>query len=108
MTCASSTPWVAQYRAATVDTETPALDQAILEAARRHFNRRRTARHVLVASVFAVFAILAVSMATRIQHPGFVPGTVTGYGRVEGLSRRYLLDVQPHQFTGFGVTEGHP
>lgn len=58
--------------------------------------------------MFAVFAILAVSMATQIEHPGFGPDTVTGYGRVEGLSRRYLLDVQPHQFTGFGVNEGNP
>jgi hypothetical protein len=108
MTNASVTPWVPQYRAATVDPLTPALDQVILEAARRHLNRRRNARHMVGTSVFGVVAILAASTTWRVHQPGYVPNPVTGYGRVEGISRRYLLEVQTHQFTGFEVTEGHP
>lgn len=103
----SATPWVAHYRASTVAPETPALDQAILAAARRHLAGRRHARHFLGASVLGAVAILTVSTMWHVHDPGYLPHSVTEYGRVEGISRRYLLEVQTNQFTGYGITEGN-
>lgn len=107
MTDEGVTPWVAQYRASTVDPVTPDLDRAILAAARRHLVRRKYARRVLGTSFLGGVAILTVGVMWRAQHPGYLPHTITEYGRVEGISRRYLLEVQAQPFTGYGITEGN-
>lgn len=108
MTDDSMTPWVLQYRASVGDTPTPALDQTVLAAAGRHSARRRAMRQIKGASFIGIFAMLAISAVWHVRQPGSNPYTATDYGRFEGISLRYLQEVQTHQFTGFGVAEGRP
>jgi hypothetical protein len=103
-----TTPWVLQYRASVGDTPTPALDQTILAAAGRHSARRRTVRNIKGASFIGIFAMLAISAVWHVRPLGSYPHTATDYGRFEGISRRYLQEVQTHQFNGYGVAEGRP
>jgi hypothetical protein len=108
MTDERTTPWVLQYRASVGDTPTPSLDQAILAAADRHSARRRATRQFARVSVIAAIAMLA----GVVWHGGLPNSRTqivgTDYGRLEGISRRYLMEVQTHQFTAFGIAEVSP
>ncbi|MEO8307509.1 MAG: hypothetical protein ABI616_05665 [Pseudomonadota bacterium] len=108
MTNDSITPWVLQYRASVEDAPTPKLDQAILAAAGSHLARRRTTRLIARVSVIGAFAMFAISPVPNVRHPATDSRTASGYGRFEGTSRSYLLEVQTHHFTGFGVAEDIP
>ncbi len=109
MTDDRTTPWVLQYRASVSDTPTPALDQAILAAAGRHTARRRAMRQLTGVSVIAVFAVLAISTVWHGGQSNSHPQIVgADFGRLEGISRRYLMEVQTQPFTGFGIAEGRP
>ena len=109
MTNDSTASWVAQYRASVCDTPTPMLDTAILSAARRQSASRRTVRHIRGASFIAAFALIALSAVWHVRQPGFDPRPAAAdYGRYEGISRYYLLEVETPRFTGFGVHEGMP
>lgn len=109
MTDDRTTPWVLQYRASVGDTPTPSLDQAILAAARRHSARRRATRQFALVSVIAAFLMFAFGVVWHGDPPDSQPQIVgTGYGRLEGISRRYLMEVQTHQFTAFGIAEVSP
>jgi hypothetical protein len=105
----NTTPWVLQYRASVSDTPTPALDQAILSAAGRASAYRRTARHFKTAALIGAFALFGLGTVWHVSQPGFDPRPITTeYGRFEGVSRRYLLEVETPRFAGFGITEGMP
>lgn len=109
MTNDSTTPWVLQYRASVSDTPTPALDQTILAAAGRHSARRRAARQLTGVSIIAAFAMLIIGAVWHgglsNSHPQIVR---TDFGRLEGISRHYLMEVQTNQFTAFGIAEASP
>ena len=109
MTDDRTTPWVLQYRASVGDTPTPTLDQAILAAAARHLARRRATRLLVGVSAIAAFAMLTIGTmwhgGLSNSHPQIVR---TDFGRLEGISRRYLMEVQTQPFTGFGIAEGAP
>lgn len=109
MTSDETTPWMLQYRASVSDTPTPALDQAILSAAVRASANRRTARQFKAAALIASFALFGLGAVWHVSQPGFDPRPITTeYGRFEGISRRYLLEVETPGFAGFGITEGMP
>jgi hypothetical protein len=109
MTDDRTTPWVLQYRASVSDTPTPSLDQAILAAASRQSAWRRVTRQLTGVSIIAAFAVLVIGTVWHgglsNSHPQIVR---TDFGRLEGISRRYLMEVQPQPFTGFGIAEGRP
>jgi hypothetical protein len=107
MTDDRATPWVLQYRVSVSDTPTPSLDQAILAAAGRYLARRRATRQS-GAWVIAVFAMLAIYTVWQRGQPTFQPQTVADFGRLEGISSRYLMQVQTRPFSGFGIDEVSP
>jgi ferric-dicitrate binding protein FerR (iron transport regulator) len=105
----ASTPLVERYRASAGDTPTPALDQAILAAARLHLVKRRRVRVAAAAFSLGAMAMLAIGWLSRGSPTGEAPITrVTEFGKWEGVSRPYLMMVEEYYDAGRGSAEGRP
>lgn len=101
--------WVDRYRSSVEETQTPLLDAVILEAAKSQSTRHRRTRRSRQVSLLAAFAVLSIGTLWSVHQPRSDQShTVTGYGRFEGVSRSYLLEVETLHFTGFGISEGSP
>jgi alkanesulfonate monooxygenase SsuD/methylene tetrahydromethanopterin reductase-like flavin-dependent oxidoreductase (luciferase family) len=93
---------VSHYRAAVEDIPSPDLDQLINAAAKRQAAKRRFSRRARTALLVTVVVGLTVSSAWRTHQtkPNPIVSKSTGYGRIEGITRPYLMQV--------GSSEGSP
>jgi len=95
--------WVRRYRSTIAEEPTPVLDELILRTARRRAVRVRTTRRSMVMLALATIFIwplwnLHVSRAPEATD-------VSSYGRLEGATRYYLLNVVPSPYSGPGTME---
>jgi hypothetical protein len=97
--------WRMRYRATVDDEPTPGLDDVILKAANRRAMYVRTVRRGVVALVLA----LAAAPIWPLWHLQLVHAprakAASDYGRQEGSTRYYLLNVAATSYTGPGSTE---
>jgi len=98
-------PLLRRYRSTISQEATPALDALILKAASRRVVHVRTMRRSVVA--LAMAAAVAVTWPLWHAHGVRAPEArdVSGYGREEGATRYYLLNVASVQYVGPGSTE---
>jgi hypothetical protein len=99
-------PWLARYRLTVSAEPTTALDEIILAAASRRTARVRTVRRfslVLALAVVVIWPLWEVRVV-RVAPPV----RVTDYGRQEGATRYYLLNVAGVPYTGPGSEEQKP
>ena len=108
MTTDDATELVNRYRASVDDLPTPNVDQLIKAAAARQAAKRRLLRRS--GGTFFVTAVtaLAIGAAWHARQPNVDRSTalVTHYGRIEGLTRPYLLQVATTPYAGPGVDAG--
>jgi hypothetical protein len=99
---------VNRYRAAVEDIPSPNLDQVINAAARRQAAKRRFSRRAKATLLVTAVVGLTVSSAWRTHQAktDLIVSKATNYGRIEGVTRPYLLQVGSPQFSGPGLTEG--
>ncbi|MGH9920262.1 MAG: hypothetical protein ACRD6W_15515 [Nitrososphaerales archaeon] len=92
-----------RYRSTVTDEPTPHLDELILRAAGRHSVRVRVMRRCVVALALAALVTWPSwhLHGIRLQQAR----DMSGYGRQEGLTRYYLLNVASVQYTGPGSRE---
>jgi hypothetical protein len=94
------------YRSTVAEESTTALDQIILAAAsRRTAQVRAVRRFSLVLTLAAV--VICLLWEVRIV-PVTPPVRVTDFGREEGATRYYLLNVASVPYTGPGSEEQKP
>jgi hypothetical protein len=93
--------WLVSYRSTVTEETTPALDEFILRAAGRRAVRVRTLRVSIVVIGLAAVVILPFWGAHLIRGPQ--ARAASGYGRQEGATRYYLLNVA--SYTGPGSME---
>jgi hypothetical protein len=103
-----TTLFVKRYRASVQDVATPALDQVIMAAAGRQAAKSRLVRRAGGAFAVTAIAVLGIGAAWRAHQSNADHSTltITNYGSIEGLTRPYLLQVAPSQYSGPGLTEG--
>ena len=99
-----TSPWMLRYRLTVTEEPTPAIDAVILGAASDRAVRVRTLRRSIVVLGLAALVILPLWGAHVIRGPQV--GAASGYGRQEGVSRYYLLNVA--SYTGPGSMEQSP
>jgi hypothetical protein len=97
---------VHRYRASAEDILSPELDAFVLKAAARHATQRRVMRTAAILGVIAAAA--AFSMAWRAHRTEPTQARVTQFGRLEGSSRAYLLQMNLNQYSEPGLHEGAP
>jgi hypothetical protein len=97
---------VHRYRASAEDILSPDLDAFVLKAAARHASRRRVMRAAAILG--AITATAAASMAWRAHWTPATQARVTQFGRLEGSSRAYLLQMNLNQYSEPGLHEGAP
>jgi hypothetical protein len=91
------------YRATVSDESTTGLDEIILAAASRRIAQVRAVRRVsLVLALAAVVTCCIWEVRVVRVAP---PVRVTDYGRQEGATRYYLLNVASVPYTGPGSEE---
>lgn len=93
-----TSPWIGRYRLTVSDEPTPAIDQVIFEAAGRRALRVRMLRGSIAVLGLAALLILPLWGAHVIRGPQ--AGATSGYGRQEGVSRYYLLNVASYTRPG--------
>jgi hypothetical protein len=98
---------VHRYRASAEDILSPDLDAFVLKAAARHAAQRRLMRAAAVLGAIAVAAAFS-SMAWRAHWTERTQAPVTQFGRLEGSSRAYLLQMNLNQYSEPGLHEGAP
>jgi hypothetical protein len=91
------------YRSTATEELTPGLDKVILGAASRRAVRVRTIRRSVVGLALAVVIILPYWETHMIRTPQ--ARGVSDYGRQEGATRYYLLDLASVPYTGPGSEE---
>ena len=96
---------VHRYRASAEDILSPDLDAFVLKAAARHATQRRVMRAAAILGAIAVAAALS-SMAWRARWTEPTQARVTQFGRLEGSSRAYLLQMNLSQYSEPGLHEG--
>ena len=103
--------FVKRYRAALEDVGTPELDRRILAAAHRRVVRRRVL-HVsggamVVVGIVLVSILVGIHATSHNDARRHTPSPdVTNYGAIEGVTRAYLLRVEPPAYSGPGLNEG--
>ena len=95
--------WLARYRSTITEEPTPALDEVILRAASRRALRVRTMRRSAV--VLALAAVVIWPLWRAHVAPAPQARDVSNYGRQEGATRYYLLNVATVPYTGPGSME---
>jgi hypothetical protein len=98
---------VHRYRASAENILSPDLDAFVLKAAARHATQRRLMPAAAILGAVAVAAALS-SMAWRAHWTPPTQARVTQFGRLEGSSRAYLLQMDLHQSSEPGLHEGAP
>jgi hypothetical protein len=98
---------VHRYRASAEDILSPDLDAFVLKAAARHATQRRVMRAAAILGTIAAAAAFS-SMAWRAHWTEPTQTRVTQFGRLEGSSRAYLLQMNLHQYSEPGLHEGAP
>jgi hypothetical protein len=94
------------YRSTVSEEPTPGLDEVILGAASRLAVRVRTVRRSVVVLALAAMVIWPFWEARVVR---VAPAArVTDYGRQEGATRYYLLNVGGVPYTGPGSEEQRP
>jgi hypothetical protein len=96
-------PWLGPYRLTATEEPTPALDEAILTAARGRAMRVRTVRRGIVGLALTAVVISSFWSANLLWVPQ--AKEATDYGRQEGATRYYLLNVAAAPHTGIGSKE---
>jgi hypothetical protein len=98
---------VHRYRASAEDILSPELDAFVLKAAARHATQRRVMRAAVILGGIAAAAALS-SLAWRAHWTPPTQARVTQFGRLEGSSRAYLLQMDLNQYSEPGLHEGAP
>jgi hypothetical protein len=98
---------VHRYRASAEDILSLELDAFVLKAAARHATQRRVMRAAAILGAIVVAAALS-SMAWRAHWTPPIQARVTQFGRLEGSSRAYLLQMNLNQYSEPGLREGAP
>ena len=93
--------WMVRYRSTVIEEPTPALDEVILRAAGRRATRVRTLRRSIVVLGLVAVVILPFWRAHVSRAPQ--ARAASDYGRQEGATRSYLLNVA--SYTGPGSME---
>jgi hypothetical protein len=96
-------PWLRRYRLTATEELTPGLDEAILGAASGRAMRVRMVRRSIVGFALAAVVISSFWSARLLRVPQ--AKEVTDYGRQEGVTRYYLLNVDVAPHTGIGSKE---
>jgi hypothetical protein len=99
---------VDQYRSAVEDVPASDFDQTILAAAGRQAAVRRLVRRARNAFLVTALAATAMSLAWRSQQLNVAQTRFADYGKSEGTTRSYLLDVTTPPYAGAGINEGAP
>jgi hypothetical protein len=98
--------WRARYRRTLTDEPIAALDEVILRAASRHATRVRTVRRSALLLVLAAVVMWPYWSKKEIHAPR--ASQESGFGREEGATRYYLLNVAAVPYTGPGALEQTP
>jgi hypothetical protein len=98
---------VHRYRASAEELLSPDLDAFVLKAAARHATQRRVMRAAAIFGAIVAAAVLS-SMAWRAHWTPPSQARVTEFGRLEGSSRAYLLQMNLNQYSEPGLHEGAP
>jgi ferric-dicitrate binding protein FerR (iron transport regulator) len=98
---------VHRYRASAEDILSPDLDAFVLKAAARHATRRRVMRAAAILGAIAAAAAFS-SLAWRAHWTEPTQARVTQFGRLEGSSQAYLLQMNLNQYSEPGLHEGAP
>jgi hypothetical protein len=98
---------VHRYRASAEDILSPNLDAFVLRAAARHATQRRVMRAAAILGAIAAAAVFSC-MAWRAHGTPPTQARVTQFGRIEGSSRAYLLQMNLNQYSEPGLHEGAP
>jgi hypothetical protein len=102
-----TTLFVTRYRASVEDVATPVLDEVIMavagrQAAKRRFVRRAGGAFLTALTVLGIGAALHPHQSNTDRSTP----TVTDFGKIEGLTRPYLLQIETAHYSGPGLTEG--
>jgi ferric-dicitrate binding protein FerR (iron transport regulator) len=97
-----------RYRACAEEVPSSHLDQTILAAAHLQSAVHRFARRTRNAVFIAAFAAIAVSLTWRSHQLNTAQSRAADYGKSEGATRYYLLNVTAPQYAGPGIAEGAP
>jgi ferric-dicitrate binding protein FerR (iron transport regulator) len=97
-----------RYRACAEEVPASQLDQTILTAARRQSATHRLARRTRIAFIVTAFAAIAISLTWRSHQLQVAQSRAADYGKSEGATRSYLLNVTTPQYAGPGIAEGAP
>ena len=103
MTEEDLSPWLRRYRLTATEELTPALVEAILKAASGRALRVRAVRRSIVGLALTAVVISWFWSARLLRVPE--AKEVTDYGRQEGVTRYYLLNVDAAPHTGIGSKE---
>ena len=98
---------VHRYRASAEDISSPDLDAFVLKAAARHAMQRRVMRTAVILGAIAAAGVIS-SMAWRAHWTAPTQVRATNFGRLEGGTRAYLLQMNLHQYSEPGLHEGAP
>jgi hypothetical protein len=98
---------VHRYRTSAEDILSPALDAFVLKAAGRHATQRRVIRAAAIVGAIAAAGAFS-SMAWRAHWTEPTQARVTYFGRLEGGTRAYLLQMNLNQYSEPGLHEGAP
>jgi len=97
---------VHRYRASAEDNLSPDVDAFVLKAAARHATQRRVLRATAILAAIAVAALS--STAWRAHRTAPTQARVTQFGRLEGSSRAYLIQMNLNEYSEPGLHEGAP
>ncbi len=94
---------LARYQSTVTEEPTPVLDELILSAARRRAVRVRAMRRSVMVFAVAAWVVWPFWPPHAVQFTR--AGDESGYGRLEGATRYYLLHVAGAPYTGPGSME---
>jgi hypothetical protein len=108
MTADDDTALVNRYRASVEDVQSPNLDRLVKAAAVRQATRTRITRRVRESFLILAVASVTLGAAWHVYRssPHRNALAVTDYGKIEGFSTSYLLQVGTQQYSGPGTMEG--
>jgi hypothetical protein len=99
---------VNRYRASVQDIQSPNLDRALKAAAIRQAARARISRRVGGSFLILTVASIALGTVWHVYRSSLHRNAlaITDYGKIEGISTSYLLQVGAQRYSGPGTLEG--
>ena len=110
MTNEDETALMNRYRASVEKVQSPNLDRIVRAAAARQATRTRFSRRLREFYLMLAIASFTFGTAWHVHQSNSERHAlaVTDYGKIEGFSISYLLQVGTQKYPGPGTIEGSP